>query len=97
MTATRAGDIWGFVHFSRNFSSDYALRLNDGRDASNDTIIGSRIGVHVDMSNQQVAFTIERYLFKTFELFSKELMKACDFEEQAANMALTVINILIFY
>ena len=58
MAATRAGDIWGLVHFRHNFTCQYFLRQEQGADADDDTIISSRIGVHLDMSS--TTFPINR-------------------------------------
>jgi hypothetical protein len=43
--------VWGVVHFGRNFTDEKMVRQSDGSAASNETIIGSRIGVTMDFSS----------------------------------------------
>lgn len=49
--AARNGEVWGVVHFGRNFTDDIIVRQSDGSAASNETIIGSQIGVTMDFSS----------------------------------------------
>ena len=54
MDATRNGDIWGVVHFPHNFSKFYDIRTTDGKESTNETIIGSRIAVTLDWSSELI-------------------------------------------
>jgi hypothetical protein len=51
MQSVKKGATTGVLHFHRNFSRQLQLRLDDGRDASNETLEESELGVHLDMSS----------------------------------------------
>lgn len=50
--ATRNGEVWGVVHFGRNFTDEIIVRQSDGSASSNETVVGSRIGVTMDFSSE---------------------------------------------
>lgn len=50
--ATRNGEVWGVVHFGKNFTDEIIVRQSDGSASSNETVIGSRIGVTMDFSSE---------------------------------------------
>merc|ERR1712071_268738 len=49
--ATRRGDVWGVVHFHKDFTDELMVRQSDGNYADNDTIENSRIGITLDWSS----------------------------------------------
>jgi hypothetical protein len=44
--------VWGVVHFGQNFTDEIIIRQSDGSASSNETVIGSRIGVTMDFSSE---------------------------------------------
>lgn len=52
MEAAKRGDVWGVVHLGQNFTDEIMVRQADGSASSNETIIGSQIGVSMDYSSK---------------------------------------------
>ena len=59
--SVKQGATVGVLHFHRNFSRQLQLRLDEGKDASNTTIEGSELGVHLDMSSMLAHINIYKY------------------------------------
>ena len=55
LRATQHGEVWGVVHFPQNFTDELVVRQLDGSDATNETILGSQIGVKLDWSSKSPA------------------------------------------
>lgn len=47
----RRGKAWAAVHFPANFTVNLFARINDGQDASNETLVGSEVNVWLDKSS----------------------------------------------
>ncbi|XP_057380008.1 ABC transporter G family member 20-like [Daphnia carinata] len=90
--ATKRGEVWGVVHFGRNFTDELMVRQADGSAASNETIIASQIGVTMDFSNQQISVILQRRLNEAFEDFTNDILKACAYEPTAGNIPVTFLD-----
>ena len=55
----RDGELWGLLVIKENFTSSLMGRLT-GPQAANPSSLGSQVEVHLDMSNQQVALSLQR-------------------------------------
>lgn len=84
------GLIWGYMTFPENFSSAMENRAVSGSFADNETVYASRVKVQMDMSNQQIAFSLQRILLDTFRTFSKKLLADCDQDPIAGDLPLYV-------
>lgn len=51
LEATRMGEVWGVVHFHKDFTDELMVRQSDGNYAENETIENSRIGISLDWSS----------------------------------------------
>ncbi|XP_046646484.1 ABC transporter G family member 20-like [Daphnia pulicaria] len=90
--ATRNGEVWGVVHFGQNFTDEIIIRQSDGSASSNETVIGSRIGVTMDFSNQQISVVLQRRLNEAFEDFTNDILRACDYEPTAGNIPVSFLD-----
>ena len=52
MEAGRNGQVWGVIHFGRNFTEEFEIRQTEGDSATVENIIRSRISVNVDSSSE---------------------------------------------
>ena len=52
MKAADNGYVWGVIHFGQNFTEELSARQNESNEVTNDTIIGSRIGINMDFSSK---------------------------------------------
>lgn len=84
------GHIWGYMTFPDNFSTYMVDRGVAGNLAENDTIYGSRIRIQMDMTNQQIAFSLQRILLDTFRTFSKRLLSDCGYDPTTGDLPLFV-------
>ena len=86
------GRIWGFMEFPTNFSVYMIDRGIAGNLAENATIYGSRVRIQMDMTNQQIAFSIQRILLDTFRIFSRNLLADCDYDPTTGDLPIFVRN-----
>lgn len=70
MQSVKEGNSWGVISIGKNFSIDLLERFTNIRNISNSTIEGSEIKLHLDMTNQQIALTIQQSIMESFEQFS---------------------------
>lgn len=74
----RQATIIGYIHFASNFTESVSLIRDEGRNADDGSFINSEIKIHLDMSNQQVAYFLERKLREVYGDFAQELMVDCE-------------------
>jgi ABC-type multidrug transport system permease subunit len=86
------GHVWGYISFPNNFSAYMESRAISGSFADNETIYGSRVKVQMDMSNQQIAFSMQRILLDTFRQFSRQLLADCDQDPIGGDLPLYFAN-----
>lgn len=79
--AVQKGWAWGYVEFQSDFSHMLATRLELGKDANDTILSGSQIDVHLDMSNQQILFMLQRDFLLALEDLAKEMSQACEIPE----------------
>ncbi|XP_014281518.1 ABC transporter G family member 23 isoform X1 [Halyomorpha halys] len=81
MYAVKRNWAWAYIDIPPNFSEMLALRVEYGKDA-NDTIIdGSQVSIHLDMSNQQIAYLLQRQIMASLNNFAKDMAAACSVPE----------------
>ncbi|XP_055325391.1 ABC transporter G family member 23 [Sitodiplosis mosellana] len=82
----KKANIIGFVHFASNFTESIKDILDNNRDARNGSFESREIQVRLDMSNQQVAFFLERKLRETYGEFAQKLMIDCELPRALATI-----------
>ncbi|PIK48583.1 putative ABC transporter G family member 23-like isoform X2, partial [Apostichopus japonicus] len=71
------GDYWGIIHFEKNYSRALVNRfLTDATD--NSTLDSSLIYINLDMSNQQIALSLQQELLTSYEDFLHDLLVQYD-------------------
>lgn len=82
----KQANIIGFVHFASNFTESIKDILDNNRDAMNGSFENREIQVRLDMSNQQVAFFLERKLREAYGEFAQKLMLDCELPRALATI-----------
>jgi len=74
----RDGKLWGLLVIQENFTTGLLERLGGGQERSNssNTDLG-QVEVHMDMSNQQVALSLQRWVVQTLSNSTASLLSAC--------------------
>lgn len=80
LDATLQGTVWGVIHFGPNFTEELLERQVDGNAVDKETIEGSRIGITLDWSNEQIALTLQHRLVGGFNEFNRNLVTSCDYQ-----------------
>ncbi|KAH7975379.1 hypothetical protein HPB52_000640 [Rhipicephalus sanguineus] len=75
LNAVRAGSAWGAIAIGANFSAALHYRFFLGVNADNRTIEDSSINVYLDMTNQQIGYTLQKTIFEAFSSFSADILK----------------------
>lgn len=75
LDAVRAGSAWGAIAIGANFSAALHYRFFLGVNADNRTIEDSSINVYLDMTNQQIGYTLQKTIFEAFSSFSADILK----------------------
>ncbi|XP_069695763.1 ABC transporter G family member 20-like [Periplaneta americana] len=86
LESVRRGISSGVLHFSSNFSKELHKRQDEGKDASNTTIRLSELGVNLDMSNRQIALSVEKNLLETYLDFAADAMRTCNLSAKLAKI-----------
>lgn len=73
--AVRRGQTWGVIAIGANFSTALQYRFLLGVDADNKTIEDSSINIYLDMTNQQIGYTVQKTIFEAFASFSEDILK----------------------
>lgn len=84
--AAKRTDIVGYIHFPSNFSESMQSVLEDGRFADDSTLDNAELTVHIDMTDQQIAYFIERKLRDSFSKFMKSVLADCNLPTTLANL-----------
>ncbi|KAI9558879.1 ABC protein [Daphnia sinensis] len=87
--AGRRGHVWGVVHFGRNFTEEFEMREWA---VELENIIGRRINVYMDSSNQQVAAFIQKWLVDAYGDFVKDFLRSCGHNPESGAMPLTFLD-----
>jgi len=86
--ATKKAEIWGYVSFHANFSEAFFGRIWSQIDSDKETRKESTTEVYLDMTNQQVAYTMQKKIADGFSNFMSDLLKDCDLPEDMADLPL---------
>ena len=94
---------WGVIHFLDNYSQALQQRLTGMRDlamaqmvgfggggVSNDTVYNSTIHVYLDMTNQQVGFTLQMRLAEAFQAFTSSVLASCHIPDSVTSLPIQV-------
>lgn len=82
----KKANIIGYVHFASNFTESIKDILDNNRDALSQSFDNREIQVRLDMSNQQVAFFLERKLREAYGAFAQNLMADCELPRALASI-----------
>jgi hypothetical protein len=91
---------WGVIHILENYTEALRNRLTGMGDLAmaqftglssdtrvdNDTIYNSTIHVYLDMTNQQVGFTIQMRLAEAFQAFSSSVLSSCKIPDTVTSL-----------
>ncbi|XP_072546188.1 ABC transporter G family member 20 [Salminus brasiliensis] len=64
----RNGEYWGVIEFGQNFTSYLTKRMLQPR-VSKDVVEGGSVHVWLDLTNQQIAITLQKKLHEAFQAF----------------------------
>ena len=91
---------WGLIHFHSNYSQALRQRIPnlqdlalsqvgmDGGEESQDTVNNSNVHVYMDMTNQQVGFTVQIKLVETFQAYGVSVLTSCGIPENLLSLPL---------
>ena len=74
LSSVREGRHWGVLHFMRNFTDSLYARLFamvEMKVPDESTLDRSEVHVYLDMTNQQVGYTIQLRMAEAYQEFSK--------------------------
>ena len=71
------GELWGLIVVKANFSDVYKQRLINPTRATGQNLKDGSLSVRLDMSNQQVALTLQQWVLRSVENFTTTLLKGC--------------------
>ncbi|ODM97678.1 ABC transporter G family member 23 [Orchesella cincta] len=77
LQAVQMGDTWGFLSIPFNYTSNMQQRMLARQFSTNETLVGSIIGIHMDMSSYLGSLLILKKLSTAYETFLKELGTSC--------------------
>ncbi|CAL8109728.1 unnamed protein product [Orchesella dallaii] len=75
--SVQRGDSWGYVNIPINYTANMKERMLARQFSTNETIIGSIIGIHMDMSSYLGSLLILQKLSTAYETFLQELGTSC--------------------
>ncbi|XP_040563313.1 ABC transporter G family member 20 isoform X1 [Lepeophtheirus salmonis] len=78
------GEIWGYMTISSNFSEAFLDRLWNTLNVDSESLLQSSLRVYLDMTNQQVSFSIKRIIFDSYKDFIGGLMTDCELPSELA-------------
>ncbi|KAH8314097.1 hypothetical protein KR067_010439 [Drosophila pandora] len=68
----------GYLHFAQNFSESIFSVMEDGIHATDGAVDHAELSVHIDMTDQQVAYFMQRKLREKFSTFMRSVVKDCN-------------------
>ncbi|KAK3107884.1 hypothetical protein FSP39_024401, partial [Pinctada imbricata] len=89
LASVRDGDAWGVIAIGANFTTDLIARYSNISGINNQTIDGSSVHLYLDMTNQQIALTLEQSVAQTFQAFAGVLLQT--FHQNPALAQLPVV------
>ncbi|KAI8121498.1 hypothetical protein FF38_00066 [Lucilia cuprina] len=83
---SKATDILGYIFFPRNFSTSMQSLMEDGRYADDAAVNSAELAVHIDMTDRQIAYFVERKLREHYHSFIKEILTDCNLPQSLATI-----------
>jgi len=80
------GDVWGLISIKSNFSGMYVSRMLYPTDATEYVLDESSLHIRMDMSNQQVALTLQKRILDSFDNFTRTILESCSYPQEAASL-----------
>lgn len=90
---------WGVIHIMEDYSLALKKRVTGmgdlalaqftgftGTKVTNDTVYNSTIHVYLDMTNQQVGFTLQMRLAEAFQAFASSVLASCDIPDSVTSL-----------
>ncbi|KAH8282766.1 hypothetical protein KR054_009621 [Drosophila jambulina] len=68
----------GYLHFAQNFSDSISSVLEDGIHATDGAVDYAELSIHIDMTDQQVAYFMQRKLRDKFSNFMRSVVRDCN-------------------
>lgn len=82
----KKGKVIGVIYFAKNFTESMSSIRDDGRFAEESTFFSSEIQVYMDKSDQQLTFFLEKKLRQTYQEFTEQLMRDCEYPVKLGNI-----------
>jgi len=96
ISAVESGATWGVVYMDRNFSLSLYQKVFDSMTCVDkegcSQGAGGSIRIRLDVTNQQLAFTLQLKLVEAFQKFLAQLVDSCDFPPDMASIPLVFDN-----
>ncbi|CAL8123150.1 unnamed protein product [Orchesella dallaii] len=80
------GDLWGYLVFPTNYTQHTLDLVTAGRFAENETLEGSRIHMHLDMSQYIGSFFMIKNTFDAYGEYVKQLAVSCQIGQNRTDM-----------
>ncbi|XP_017062990.1 ABC transporter G family member 20 [Drosophila eugracilis] len=68
----------GYLYFAQNFSDSILSVMEDGIHTSDGAVDHAELSIHIDMTDQQVAYFMQRKLRDKFSSFMRSVVKDCN-------------------
>ncbi|KAH8388142.1 ABC transporter G family member 20 [Drosophila serrata] len=68
----------GYLYFAQNFSDSISTVLEDGIHATDGAVDFAELSIHIDMTDQQVAYFMQRKLRDKFTTFMRSVVRDCN-------------------
>ncbi|KAH8376657.1 hypothetical protein KR093_000663 [Drosophila rubida] len=68
----------GYIHFAKNFSESVSELIEEGIHADDGSVDNAELTVHIDMTDQQVAYYMQRKLRDKFSSFMNKVVEECN-------------------
>ncbi|XP_076241757.1 ABC transporter G family member 23 [Calliopsis andreniformis] len=86
--AVERGWAWAALSFPSNYSESLSARIEEGKDASDWSVMFANLQVVMDMSNQQIGQLLQRDLYSSYQDFAREVTVACNYSERLTSIPL---------
>ncbi|VVC34716.1 Hypothetical protein CINCED_3A002860 [Cinara cedri] len=98
--AVKENKVWGFIHFSKNFSDNLAIRFNDatdisdenGTDISDSMFDKGTIHAWVDNTNKYMYDMIKKEVFESYTDVVDSLFNKCNKSEKLGNIPIRLLE-----
>ncbi|XP_073823396.1 ABC transporter G family member 23 [Musca autumnalis] len=82
--------IFGYIYFASNFSTSMQSFLEDGRYAEDDAIDNAQVTVHLDNTDRQISYYLERKLREVYGTFVKDVVTDCNYPSSIASIPINM-------